>query len=225
MRAFIRKLLYAIIRLGTDILCRIDKQDFLKVPTHGPLILVSNHINSLEVPLLLAHLQPRQIIGLAKIETWDSKLMGWLFDLWEAIPVRRGEADLDAIRRCLEVLKVGNMLAMAPEGTRSYNGCLLRGLPGIVVIALHSGASILPIAHWGGESFSANLKGFARTDFHVRVGRQFTLDTNNEKLNRKNRQEMVDEIMEQVALLMPEEYRGAYTDIKPAIKYLHFSNI
>jgi 1-acyl-sn-glycerol-3-phosphate acyltransferase len=223
MKSISRWFMNMVIRLGTDILCRIDKHDFSKVPARGPLILVTNHISSLEVPLLFVHLQPRKMIGLAKIETWNNKFMGWLFDLWEAIPVRRGEADLEAIRCCLDVLKAGDILAVAPEGTRSYNGRLLHAQPGIVLIALHSGAPILPMAHWGGEAFGANLKRLKRTDFHVRVGKLFYLDANGEKVNGEIRQVMVDEIMSQVAVLMPGNYRGEYANYKDPLKYLRFS--
>ena len=212
------------IRVGTSILCRIEREPLVQVPKEGPLILTVNHINSLEVPLLFAHLQPRRLIGLAKIETWDNKFMGWLFTLWKAIPIRRGEADLDALRRCLTVLQAGDMLGMAPEGTRSYDGCLLRGQPGITLIALHSRAPILPIAHWGGENLKANLRRLKRTDFHIRVGKTFFLDAKDEKVNGEIRQEMVDEIMYQLATLMPEEYRGVYKDCNsPPTKYLRFA--
>jgi 1-acyl-sn-glycerol-3-phosphate acyltransferase len=223
MKSISRWFMNNAIRVGTDILCRIDKQDFDKVPANGPLIVVTNHIGSLEVPLMFVHLQPRKMIGLAKIETWDKKFMGWLFDLWEAIPVRRGEADLDAIRACLDVLKAGNILAIAPEGTRSYHGRLLRGQPGMVMIALRSGAPLLPIAHWGGEDFGANLKKLKRTPFHVRVGRQFTLDMNGERVTSEIRQEIADEIMCQIAALMPEEYHGEYAGCKSPLKYLKFA--
>ena len=224
MKSVFRWFMNTVIRLGTDILCRIDKRDFPKVPPRGPLILVTNHIGSLEVPLMFVHLQSRKLIGLAKIETWDSKFMGWLFDLWDAIPVRRGKADLEAIRACLEVLKAGDILAIAPEGTRSYHGRLLRGQPGIAMIALHAGAPILPMAHWGGEAFSANLKRLKRTDFHVRVGRQFYLDAKGKKVNGEIRQSMADEIMAQIAALMPEEYRGEYANCDPPpLKYLRFA--
>ena len=223
MKSISRWFMKTIIRLGTDILCRIDKRDFPKVPAHGPLILVTNHIGSLEVPLLFVHLQPRRMIGLAKIETWNNKFMGWLFDLWDAIPVRRGEADLDAIRACLDVLKAGNILAIAPEGTRSYTGHLLHAQPGIVFIALRTGAPILPMAHWGGEDFGANLKKLKRTDFHVRVGQPFTLDAKGERVNGEMRQAMADEIMCQIAALMPEEYHGEYADCKSPPRYLRFS--
>ncbi len=208
----------------TDIVCRIEGADLKRVPHDGPLILAVNHINSLEVPILLSHLQPRRMIGLAKIETWDNKFMGWLFDLWESIPIRRGEADLEAVRRCLTALKSGDILAVAPEGTRSYDGRLLSGRPGIVLIALRSGAPILPVAHWGGEDFSKNIKRLKRTDFHIRVGKPFRLDANGETVNGKIRQEMVDEIMQQIAILMPEQYRGQYAERTfPPHKYLQFS--
>jgi 1-acyl-sn-glycerol-3-phosphate acyltransferase len=212
------------IRLGTKILCRISGAELASVPKNGPLILAVNHINSLEVPLLFAHLQPRRLIGLAKIETWDSKFMGWLFNLWEAIPIRRGEADLEALRRCMNVLSRGDILGVAPEGTRSYDGKLLYGQPGIVLIALHSGAPILPIAHWGGENFSKNIKRLKRTDFHIRVGKPFTVVTHGNKVNARVRQAIADEIMYQIAILMPEEYRGQYANCNPPPQhYLHFT--
>jgi 1-acyl-sn-glycerol-3-phosphate acyltransferase len=223
MRSFLRWFLNNAIRFGTGIICRINKHNFSSVPSNGPLILVGNHIGSLEVPLLFVHLQPRKIIGLAKIETWDSKFMGWLFDLWNAIPVRRGEADLDAIRACLDVLKAGNILAISPEGTRSYDGQLLSGQPGIALLALRSGAPILPIAHWGAENFGANLKKLKRTDFNFRVGTPFYLDSKGEKVNGEIRKAMADEIMVQIAALLPEKYRGEYANWNSPPKYLRFS--
>jgi 1-acyl-sn-glycerol-3-phosphate acyltransferase len=223
MKTFFRWFFNNVIRLGTDIICRINKQDFSKVPEHGPLIIAGNHIGSLEVPLLYVHLQPRKVIGLAKIETWDSRFMGWLFNLWNAIPVRRGEVDMDAIRACLGVLKDGNLLAISPEGTRSNHGRLLRAQPGIALLALRSGAPILPVAHWGAEGFSSNLKRLKRTDFNIRAGRPFYLDAKGEKITGEIRQAMADEIMAQIAALMPEEYRGEYANWNSPPRYLRFA--
>ncbi len=220
MSSLFAKFFNSLLRVGTDIICRIDKDDFPKVPQNGPLIIVINHIGSLEVPLLFTQLQPRKMIGLAKIETWDNRFMGWLFTMWEAIPVRRGEADMDAYRGCLEVLKKGDILAIAPEGTRSYHGKLLRAQPGVAMIALRSGAPILPIAHWGGEYFSENIKKARRTDFHVKVGKPFTLEINGEKVTSSLRQEIADEIMGQVAALLPETYHGEYTGKTTNVQHL-----
>ncbi len=86
-------------------MCRIDAPDLDKVPKGGPLIAYANHTGQIEVPLLYAHLQPRPLKGLAKVETWDNWFLHWVFNLWEAIPLKRGEADMTAIRMSLEALK------------------------------------------------------------------------------------------------------------------------
>jgi 1-acyl-sn-glycerol-3-phosphate acyltransferase len=211
-----------LIRGGTNILCRIERAPLAQLPQHGPMILVMNHINSLEVPLLYSHLQPRRIIGVAKIETWDNPLMAWLFDVWEAIPIRRGEVDLAAFHRSLAVLAAGEMLGVAPEGTRSYDGRLLRARPGVVTLALHSGAPILPVAHWGGEKFGCNLKHLKRTDFHVNVGKPFYLNVHGTRVTHDVRQQMVDEVMGQIAALLPVEYRGEYASLGATPGYLQF---
>jgi 1-acyl-sn-glycerol-3-phosphate acyltransferase len=174
--------------------------------------------------LLYAHLHPRRIIGLAKVETWDNRFMGWLFDLFETIPIRRGEVDMEAVHRSLAVLADKNILAIAPEGTRSRNGKLLRGQPGVVTLALRAGVPVLPIVHWGVEKFGKNLKRLRRTDFHIRVGKPFYLDSGGERVGGEVRQAMVNEIMFQMAALMPEEYRGEYADCNPPPqKYLRFA--
>ncbi len=61
--------------------CRIDDRELNRIPARGPLLLVTNHVNFLEIPLVLSHLQPRPVTGLAKAETWNSPLMGLLFRL------------------------------------------------------------------------------------------------------------------------------------------------
>jgi len=201
-----------IIRVYTRVTCRLDMPDFQKVPMHGPLIAISNHTGQIEVPLIFAHLQPRKLTGWAKVESWDNKFLNWVFGVWGMIPVRRGEADMHALKAALRALEKGLIFGIAPEGTRNYNGILKRALPGAVTVALHSGAPIIPIAHWGGEDLMKNLKRFKRTDFHVRVGEPFRLNVEGVKVTGEIRQQIVDEMMVQIAKLMPEEYRGAYAD-------------
>ena len=202
-------------------MCRIDAPDLHKIPKKGPLIVYSNHTGQVEVPLLYAHLQPRPIKGLAKVETWDNWFLHWVFDLWEAIPLRRGEADMTAIRMSLDALKNDEILVIAPEGTRNKTGVLIKAHPGIITLALRSGAPLLPVVHWGGESFLSNLKQLKRTDFHIRVGEPFKLDPGNERVTREVRQQMVDEMMYRLAAMLPEYYRGAYSDLENATgKYI-----
>jgi 1-acyl-sn-glycerol-3-phosphate acyltransferase len=201
-----------VIRVYTRITCRIDAPDLHKVPMQGPLIVISNHTGQIEVPLVFAHLQPRKLTGWAKVESWDNKFLNWVFGVWGMIPVRRGEADMHALKAALRALEKGLIFGIAPEGTRNYNGILRRALPGAVTLALHSGAPIIPVAHWGGENFMKNLKSFKRTDFHIRVGEPFKIDTQGIKVTGEIRQQIVDEMMVQIAKLMPEEYHGEYSD-------------
>ena len=122
--------------------------------------------------MLFAWLHPRPLTGWAKIETWEKPFMAWLFNLWGAIPVRRGEADLSALRVALEKLEQGTIFGVAPERTRNKTGKFLLAHPGAVTLALRGNAPILPIAHWGGENFRPNLKRLHRTDFAMRAGRR-----------------------------------------------------
>jgi 1-acyl-sn-glycerol-3-phosphate acyltransferase len=213
------------IKRVTRILCRVDDAQLAKVPAHGPLILVANHVNFLEVPLLYTHLHPRRLTGFAKIETWNNPAMAFLFDLFGAIPLRRGEADMAAIRRGLDVLEAGHILAVAPEGARSGHGRLQRGYPGVVMLALRSGAPLLPMVYYGGESLRRNLTRLRRTDFHIVVGNPFCLNAQG-RVTREMRQQMTDEIMYQIATLLPPDYRGYYSDLSAATEtYLRFPDL
>ena len=68
----LRWLIYIVIKVGLSLLCRVGAQGLEQVPTRGPLILISNHTGSLEIPMLMGWLYPRPLTGWAKIETWDN---------------------------------------------------------------------------------------------------------------------------------------------------------
>ncbi len=207
----------------TSLLSRVDAVQLDKVPERGPLILVANHVNFLEIPVLYTRLGTRPLIVFTKVETWNNPFKRFLFDLSKAIPVQRGEADTAALRRAVEVLESGHILAIAPEGTRSGHGRLQRGHPGVVMLAMRSGAPLLPLAYYGGEQFRHNLPRLRQTDFHIVVGRPFTLDAKGVKVTREVRQQMTDEIMYQVAALLPPAYRGYYSDMAAATEtFLRF---
>ena len=204
------------IRVYTHITCRIDAPDLDKFPMKGPLIAIANHTGQIEVPMLFAHLQPRPLTGWAKVEAWNNWFLRWIFGVWGAIPVRRGEADTKALKYALKAIEDGKIFGLAPEGTRNKTGKLKRAMPGTALLAIHSGAPIIPVAHWGGEVYLKNLKKFKRTDFHIRVGEPFKIDTGGIKVNSEVRQQIVDEMMYRLANLLPEEYRGEYSDLSKA---------
>jgi 1-acyl-sn-glycerol-3-phosphate acyltransferase len=192
------------------ILCRIDAAELAKLPRKGPLIIVTNHINFLEAPLLYSLIYPTDISGFAKSDTWRNPFMALLATTWECVPVERGGNDMSSMRLALEALRRGKLLNVMPEGTRSHDGRLRRGHPGVVAMALRSGAPIVPVAHYGGEAFWRNLRMGRRTEIHFRVGEPYRLREPEPGKARSSRQEAADEIMLSIARLLPPQYRGDY---------------
>jgi 1-acyl-sn-glycerol-3-phosphate acyltransferase len=191
--------------------------------------LITNHINFLEGPIVYTDLQRRQerdLTGFAKIEFWNNPVTAFLFDTWETIPLRRGEVDLSAIKEAVNRIKAGAVFAMAPEGTRSHDARLLRAHSGIAMLGYMSGAPILPFAGYGHESYKDDFKRFRRPAYHLRLGKPFRLDAGGKRVKGNMRQEMADEIMYQLAALLPERYRGEYADLTRATtKYLNFEDV
>jgi 1-acyl-sn-glycerol-3-phosphate acyltransferase len=208
----------------TGLMFRVDAAELTKVPRHGPLIIVTNHVHIPEIPTLYVRLLPRKVIGMAQAErVLDKNLWGAILRWIDTIPVWRGEADLNALRTGIRVLAEGNIILLDPEGTRSHDGCLQKGQPGAILLALHSGASILPVVHYGSENYQKALKHLRRVDMHYVVGKPFRLDAGAERVTSGVRQQMIDEVMFQMASLLPIQYRGAYADIKTTSqKYLVF---
>jgi 1-acyl-sn-glycerol-3-phosphate acyltransferase len=216
----IYKIVAYIVKFATEGLCRIDAPDLQKMPERGPLIVISNHTGQLEVAVFFGQLQPRRITGWAKMEAWDNAFLNWLFNLWGLIPVRRGEGDTSALRKALKALDEGFIFGIAPEGTRNKTGRLNRAHPGAVMLAIHSKANILPVAHWGGENFLKNLPRFRRTDFHIRVGKPFRLKLDGIRVTREIRQQIADEMMLRLVELLPTEYHGVYEKVTKSEKIL-----
>jgi 1-acyl-sn-glycerol-3-phosphate acyltransferase len=197
-------------------LCRVHDEELAGIPHAGPLLLVANHVNFLDVPIFYTALMPRSVTGFAKIETWNNPALGFFFSLGGAIPIRRGVVDRTAIGRAREVLHSGKILAIAPEGTRSGDGQLQKARTGVSVLALDSGAPVIPVAYYGGEKFRNNLARLRRTDFYFRVGSPFRVRMESGRLTRDVREQITTEIMYRLAKLLPPEYRGYYSDLSKA---------
>ncbi len=204
----------------TRALCRIDDAQLARVPARGPLILVTNHTNILEVPLLYTHLLPRPVTCFVASNRWQNPFFRWLLDGARMIPLHRGEADVAALREGMRRLEAGEIVIIAPEGTRNRDGRLQRAKAGVVPFALRSGAPLLPLAYHGHEGFGDNLRRLRRTDFHIVVGQPFRLETGGLRITRDRRQAIADEIMRHLARLLPPANRGVYADLSPDSRYV-----
>src|SRR6266581_2907932 len=176
---------------------RPDVKGRQNIPPHGPLILVSNHLNNGDPPAL-THAMPRRVVWMAKQELFDMPVVGWLFRAFGLIPVRRFEADLGALRKAQAALRRGQVLGMFPEGTRSQQAQLGEAEPGTALIALRTGAPVMPVAIWGTEHVRLPRDIFARTRLHIRFGRPFQLP-HNKRATKEDIAAATDEIMRHIA--------------------------
>jgi 1-acyl-sn-glycerol-3-phosphate acyltransferase len=188
---------------------RVHDEALKQVPLQGPLILVCNHVHIWEIPANYTHLMPRRTIGMVLAKRWENPFLRYIVETVDAIPLKRDEPDVDALRKALQVLKEGGIIAIDPEGTRSGTGILGEGHAGAVLLAMKSGAPLLPVVHYGSENYLQNMRRIRRTDMTYAVGRPFHVRTDL-PIGRENRQQAADEIMAQMAALLPEQYRGRY---------------
>jgi 1-acyl-sn-glycerol-3-phosphate acyltransferase len=216
-------LVNTVIRFLLYILLKIDSSELAKVPEKGPLMAVANHVNFLDAPVLITHLQPRPVTGLVKKESWDNPLLAFLFNVWGGIPIDRSIADFTAFKEAIKALNEGKILAVAPEGTRSNDGSLIRGKPGITILASKIDAPILPIAYYGHEEFRANIRKLKRTRMTIKVGKPFMIKLDGDRKDKEVIQAVTDVIMLEIADLLPEKYHGVYADIAvDREKYIHY---
>lgn len=193
----------------------IDANGLERMRWPGPLIVINNHINWLD-GVLTYLLAPRHLVGFSKVENFENPILRPLMHFGGVIPVRRGTPDIAAVKRALAVLERGEALLVDPEGTRSHHGRLQRARPGVVLLAVRTGAPILPVAVWGQERFWHNLSRLLRTRVWIRVGYPFHLRMDGPRVPRRTRERALREVMYQLAALLPPPYRGAYADLAKA---------
>ncbi len=205
-----------------------------KLPASGPLILIANHFSWFEAPLLYLYL-PYESIWFGAQEVAEHPFVRLLMRLYHAIPVWRGQVDRQALRQALSTLEHNGVLGIMPEGNidpdlvetvragelaahsgsnSRLSGQLIRGRPGAAYLAATSGAPVLPIAFIGTEQIQANMRRFRRTSIAMRVGAPFgpvSLPAGMRGQARKAAlQQIADQMMGEIAALMPAENRGVY---------------
>jgi 1-acyl-sn-glycerol-3-phosphate acyltransferase len=220
---FRRTVINTVVKGIFNTLCDIDSREFVETLSHSePLIIVVNHINFLEVPILVAQSYPMLLTGLVKAETWNNPIMAFLFNTYKAIPIDRHGSYQGAFHKVREAIDEGFFVCIAPEGTRSKSGILGRGKAGVIQLALYTGSPVLPVVHYGGEHIWENIRHFKRTPFRFRVGRPFKIKFNG-RPDKLVREEMLEEVMGQMARLLPIEMRGIYADqAERESRYLEF---
>ncbi len=202
---------------------RIEGLEPTALPAGGPLIIASNHLSNADPVIIASWLTPllgRRIHWLGKQEALDWPLIGWGLAQNGVFGIRRGAADIEAFRLARRVLEEGHVLAVFPEGTRSRTGGLQEAKDGLAILALRTGAPILPVGLAGTDRFWPRGRLLPRPGGEVvlRVGRPFHLpEAGSEGDRRAAQHAATEEIMRRIALLLPPEHRGVYAHlVEPA---------
>jgi len=201
----LRIIAYAIVKLTT----RMELVGAENIPHAPPYLLVTNHLSALDLPVLLL-VFPHTIRAFAASKHKSNLLFGPILEAARTVWVRRGEVDRHALREALNVLKRGEVLGVAPEGTRADEShALQEAKAGAAYIATRADVPIVPVGLAGTEKIKDNLLGLRRTSVRVAVGEPFHLPESGH-VRGKKLLEYTDLIMQRIAELLPMKYRGVY---------------
>jgi 1-acyl-sn-glycerol-3-phosphate acyltransferase len=215
-----QKLFSIFVRIVLRIIARVDLYGYENLP-QGGFILAANHLGRLDSAILYYALDRKDIIMPVAEKYKNHWFFGPLVLSLGGFFIDRFNADISAIREVLRRMKNGGIFVIAPEGTRSKTEALQKAHSGVAFFAAKTKAPVLPIALTGTEDRQVveNLKHFRRSHITVRAGQPLTIKLD-ETLEREQALDAAtDEIMCQIAVMLPEKYRGVYAD-HPRLKEL-----
>ncbi len=212
LKQFVRYVLAPLARL----VYRPRVEGLANVPGDGPVIIAANHRAVLDTAVISLVVR-RQVRFLGKAEYFTGRgirgrLLAAFVDALGFVPVERGNAHagLAALNAGQNVLNAGGVFAIYPEGTRSVDGRLYRGHTGVAVLALTTGAPVVPVALFGTEKLmprGGRLPRYARVGIRFGAPMDFTGVT---ERNLPARRRVTDEVMAAIRDLSQQEYVHSY---------------
>ncbi|GAB4589027.1 lysophospholipid acyltransferase family protein [Nocardia sp. IFM 10818] len=138
------------------------------VPKDGPVIIAANHLAVVD-SLYLCLVLPRRLTFIAKQEYFTEggvrgRINRWVMNATGQVPVDRsgGSAGSDSLAAAIRILENGGMWGIHPEGTRSPDGRIYRGRTGVIRVAMHTGAPVVPVVLSGTDRVNPRNRRFLR---------------------------------------------------------------
>jgi 1-acyl-sn-glycerol-3-phosphate acyltransferase len=191
------------------------------IPKTGGVLLTTNHLSRLDTPLLVAITDRKDMVGIIAKKYQKNTLLKWILErIARMVWMDREATDFSAMREVLHLLRSGHIVGIAPEGTRSKDTKgLLEGKQGAAMMAARTSVPILPVGIIGSDKINHHWLRLRRPPVTIHVGEPYMLPA----VDRGDRQAWLshctDEIMCQIAALLPPEYHGFYSD-HPRLKEL-----
>lgn len=216
------RIIRALGRILVFLQMRLHVRHAERVPPNGAVLVVSNHLGSID-PLAIAADIPRQLRIVAKAELSDWPFIGWLARRGDVIFIRRGESDRDALRTVLDALNAQQCALVFPEG--SYRdppepASMLPVKPGAAWLAMKTGATVVPVGIWGAEFVWSRARGWRfwhRPRVHVNFGEPYRPSVPLGVSSKAATTAVAEDMARRIAALIPEEYRGLYGDIRAGV--------
>jgi len=168
------------------------------IPKDGSAVIAANHVSWMD-PVAVGVAVNRPICFMAKNELFRNSFSAWFLSSLNAFPVKRGQADRNAIRTGLGLLEKGRLVGIFPEGTRGKNGDQLSSIQsGAAFFSIKSQAPIIPVVVKGTDSLcfrrriSVTIGKPIKTKGGKRVSKEELISVNNmilQELTRLGMQE------------------------------------
>lgn len=189
-KRFVRKIVKVVLNALYRIAFRVKITG--KIPNDGAYIICANHINYLDAAAIVLF-NKRKVNFVAKEDLFTHGILMWLGHLFDAIPIKRDMQDIEAMKRCLKVLKNGELLGIFPEGTRKGMEKNLKAKNGAAFMAIKAHVKVIPVGIHG------TFKPFSKV--YINYGEPIDIS----EYKKENLDEATEKIMNQVVMLTKKE--------------------
>ena len=180
------------------------------IPLTGGVLIATNHMSRMDIPVLFLTPNRPDMTALVTTKYLKYPLIRWFIVTARGIWLDRDTADFGAFRTAVNALNEGLAIGIAPEGTRSVTANLLEGKPGTALLALKAGVPILPVALTGTEDSVQKMLRFKKPHITVEYGKLIPAPVPDRQNRADQLQKLTDELMCQIAAMLPEKYWGFY---------------
>ncbi|HWQ04212.1 MAG TPA: lysophospholipid acyltransferase family protein [Longilinea sp.] len=184
------------------------------VPARGGYIIAFNHISIFEPPFIMTH-WPVAPEAIGAVEVWQEPEKKYLARMYGGIPIDRDQVSREPLLKAVQVLRSGYPLMMSPEGRLTWQPGLRRAKWGVAYLADKARVPVIPVGITGSTGdFLKQVLDLKRPTLETRIGKLISLPPlESISSNRRDAlQHNGDLVMKQIAALLPEEYRGVYSE-------------
>ncbi len=183
-----------IIKVIFGVFYRVELIGTSNIPKNSGALLCANHIGELDM-FFIGYKIKRLVRWMAKEQLFKIPLLSQFITWVGAFPIKRGKADVQAIKTALDLIEQGHIVGMFPEGTRTRGKEKIAAKPGAAMIAIKTKVPIIPVAVQGKYSLFSKIK--------IVFGEPFKLDVDyDQKYSNVELREISKDIMFKIYSLL-----------------------